>query len=157
MALVTADHDLYGTMTQSEVLRSRGYPAELVSGNGAVARLEPAAVAVAEATAESDEEGRRCSECHRPVPAEFPARRTTCSPACSGRREKRQRTARSSRSGASSVARRSAPSTVAEPVVAVPRSNLFGLLENLAGQLGPGWSAEVAAIGITLTWRPVPR
>ncbi len=45
-----------------------------------------------------------------------------------------------------------APPTSRAPVPEEP--NLFGLLESLAGQLGPGWKAQVALSEVTICWRP---
>lgn len=81
---------VWDTMTRTEVMKARGYSDEVVSGNGAVARLEPPAEPLSAEIgqehlpispplpgampAESSDEFRVCCECQVPIPAGFAAK-----------------------------------------------------------------------------------
>jgi hypothetical protein len=124
--------------------------------------LEMVAAAVAPVT----DQRRTCCECGGRIPADFQARRTTCSTECSKRREKRQRQGfsqsrgladnlASARSQADCRARRKELEAArAETPAALPS---LLLLESVACQLRPSWQAQVAPTEITLSWRPEVR
>jgi hypothetical protein len=83
------------------------------------------------------------------MPAEFHANRATCSKTCAASREWRQ-----SGGKRASARRATAVDDSPGPVTRSAQPNLCDLLEGLAGQVGPGWQAQVALSGVTLTWRP---
>ncbi len=183
MTRVAHQSQNYDTLTRTEALRERGYPPEVVNGNGsAVAKPLPAEVLVPEVLApgvtvaeSGDAEIRRCSECGGPIPSsstptERRARRRArtnerCASAGSRNRERspRKRAGLTAEGGpkrgaANAASLLSEPGTQAARAApaTTPELNLCGLLESLAGQLGAGWKAEVALSEVTLSWRPAP-
>ena len=143
----------WDTLTRTEALKERGYPPEIVNGNGsAVAPPQPAEVAVP--AEHSDGEGRRCSECGGPIPLEFHTNRKTCSRACSDHREARQSGSRSRERGRNAPNPKSGVRNLAAPQPDREARNLCRLLESLAGQLSPAWQAQLELSEVILSWRP---
>ena len=127
-------------LTRSQLLTLRGEPP---ASNGVAVPVEASPPATTNGA-------RPCSECHEPLPAEARPERLTCSSTCAKARELRVR-----REGRRAVAPVVANAEHAWnfPAAAAP-PDLLAQLMALAASLPVGWSVQLDANGVAVTWAP---
>ena len=167
---------LFDTLTRSEALALRGYSPEVIAGNGHV-EAPPEVETEHGSMAQNRPRPGICSECPEPLPAgSRPGRRDLLarvrpSPGASAEAgEARQVRAEpgSARSTKGAAGHHGPPCFRHRPGARADWRNrlalvpdLLGLLVTVAGQLPPGWRAELGAEGLSLRWAmtrifPVP-
>jgi hypothetical protein len=146
-------------VTRSELLASRGYPPDIIQGNGHAARIEPEVVPVEPSGLGHLEQGtsfkaaKVCRGCGSPT-----AGRMWCSNACRKRAQHAALKAAASApvegSEVEGISRDTGVTRISSngPIAINSPPDLLGDLSDLSARLAPGWRAELAVGSVTLKW-----